>query len=55
VPDFKVDGKDIAIASKAFGTSPGMLRWSPIAEITGDYKIDGKDIARIAKDFGWRA
>jgi hypothetical protein len=55
VPDFKVDGKDIAVASKAFGTKPGQLRWSPIADITGDYKIDGKDIARLAKKFGWHA
>jgi ABC-type transport system substrate-binding protein len=55
VPDFKVDGRDIAVASKAFGTRPGDPRWSPIADITGDYKIDGKDLARIAKRFGWHA
>ena len=53
-PDVKVDGKDIAVASKAFGTKPGDPRWSSIADVNGDYKVDGKDIARLAKLFGWR-
>ncbi|MEM2111452.1 MAG: ABC transporter substrate-binding protein [Candidatus Bathyarchaeia archaeon] len=53
-PDLKVDGKDIAVASKAFGTRPGDARWSSVAEVTGDYKIDGKDLAKIGKMFGWR-
>ena len=55
VPDLKQDGKDIAAASRAFGTRPGQLRWSPIADIYHDYKIDGKDIAGLAKRFGWHA
>jgi hypothetical protein len=53
-PDIKVDGKDIAVASKAFGTRPGDPRWSSVADVTGDYRIDGKDLARIAKMFGWK-
>jgi ABC-type transport system substrate-binding protein len=55
VPDLRQDGKDIARIASAFGTRPGQLRWSPIADINGDYKIDGKDIARLAKKFGWHA
>ena len=51
-PDCKVDGKDVAYASSAFNTVPGMKRWSPIADITGDYKVDGKDVANIAKYYG---
>jgi ABC-type transport system substrate-binding protein len=51
-PDCKVDGKDIAYASSAFNTVPGMKKWSPVADITGDYKVDGKDIANIAKYYG---
>jgi hypothetical protein len=53
-PDIKVDGKDIALASKAFATFPGDARWSAVADISGDYKVDGKDIAGLAKNFGWR-
>ena len=53
VPDGKVDGKDLAVVAKAFGTKPGYERWSPIGDVTGDYKIDGKDFARIARYFGW--
>ncbi len=53
VSDFKVDIKDIAEASKAFGTCPGHSRWSLVGDINNDYKIDMKDIASIAKRFGW--
>jgi len=53
-PDIKVDGKDISIASKAFGTKPGDARWSSVADVSGDYRVDGKDISRLAKMFGWR-
>jgi ABC-type transport system substrate-binding protein len=52
-PDLKVDGKDIALAAKAFGTVPGDARWSAIADVNKDYKVDGKDIALIAKQFGY--
>lgn len=52
-PDFKVDVKDVAAASKAFGSYPGHSKWSAIADINNDYKIDVKDIAAIAKKFGW--
>jgi hypothetical protein len=54
-PDGKVDGKDIAIAAKAFGTVPGDPRWSTIADVNHDYKVDGKDLAQIAKQFGYYA
>ncbi|MEM2703266.1 MAG: ABC transporter substrate-binding protein [Candidatus Bathyarchaeia archaeon] len=52
-PDIKVDMKDVAGASKAFGTFPGHARWNTVADINGDYKIDMKDIAGISKKFGW--
>ena len=51
--DGKVDGKDLAIAAKAFGTKPGHERWRWIADVNGDNKVDGKDIAALAKRFGW--
>jgi ABC-type transport system substrate-binding protein len=53
--DFKVDIKDVAAASKAFGTYPGHKFWNPIADINGDYKVDIKDVAAISKKFGWHA
>ncbi len=55
--DRRVDMRDIAIAAKAFGTTPGDDRWDPRADITGQYgypdrKVDMRDIATVAKDFG---
>lgn len=50
--DNKVDGKDIAIAAKAFGTRPGEQYWDPRADINLDDRVDGKDIAIISKNFG---
>jgi hypothetical protein len=50
--DGKVNGKDISIAAKAFGTKPGDPRWNPDADVNGDGKVDGKDITMIARNFG---
>jgi len=50
--DLKVDGKDIAIVAKAFGSYPTDPRWNPKADINKDNKADGKDIALVAKNFG---
>jgi len=50
--DGKIDGKDIALASLAFGTVPGDARWNPDADINQDGKIDGKDIVLISLNFG---
>jgi len=52
-PDFKVDIKDVAAASKAFGSYPGHKYWNPVADITADYKVDIKDIGSITRRFGW--
>jgi hypothetical protein len=58
--DYKVDIKDVSLAARAFGTSPGWPMWNPIADITGpngvpDGKVDIRDISFIAKNFGWVA
>jgi len=50
--DGKVDGKDIALASLAFGTVPGDPRWNPNADINQNGKIDGIDIVLISLNFG---
>ncbi len=50
--DLKVDGKDVTLAAKAFGTSPGQAFWDPRADVNIDKKVDGRDISIIAKQFG---
>jgi len=52
--DKEVDGKDIALCAKAFGTRIGQAGYIPNADINDDGKIDGKDIAIAAKNFGKR-
>jgi len=53
-PDCKVDMKDVYAAAKGFGSYPGHIRWSVIADLNKDYKIDMKDIYAIARNFGWK-
>jgi hypothetical protein len=50
--DGKVDGKDIALIVKAFGSYPGHPRWNPNADINNDNKIDAKDVALTLKNYG---
>ena len=55
VPDGKVDGKDIAVAAKCFGSAPGAQPpeiWNPNCDVNDDGKVDGKDIAIVARHFG---
>jgi len=52
VPDGKVDGKDIAIVARLFGTRIGQPGYIPNADVNCDGKIDGKDIAIVARNFG---
>jgi len=50
--DGKVDGRDIVIAAKAFGTRPRDPRWNPDADVNQDGRVDGRDITLIARNFG---
>jgi hypothetical protein len=56
--DGVVDGKDITMISRAFGSYPGHPRWNPDADITGseylvpDGYVDAKDLALVSKNFG---
>jgi ABC-type transport system substrate-binding protein len=54
-PDLKVDIQDLARASGAFGSYPGLPNWNTVADITGDYKVDIQDLARVSSKFGWNA
>jgi ABC-type transport system substrate-binding protein len=53
-PDIQVDTQDVERAAHAFGSYPGMSKWSTVADITHDYMIDIKDTLRIGDKFGWR-
>lgn len=50
--DGRVDGNDVAMVAKAFGSYPGHPRWDPIADLNVDNKVDSLDIAIVAKNFG---
>ncbi|MGD0027441.1 MAG: rhodanese-like domain-containing protein [Candidatus Bathyarchaeia archaeon] len=55
IPDGKVDGKDISVAAKCFGSYPGCatpLIWNVNCDINEDGKIDGRDISTVARHFG---
>lgn len=47
--DKKVEGKDIAVIAKYFGSIEG---FPPNADIDSDGKVDGRDIAIAAQNFG---
>jgi len=52
--DGKVDGRDIAIVAKAFGSFAGPPphdRWNATADVTLDDRVDGRDIIRVASHF----
>ena len=50
--DRKVDIKDVAVASKSFGTTPQSPNYRSIADINQDGKVDIKDVSYISKNFG---
>jgi lysophospholipase L1-like esterase len=48
----RVDGVDMIVLARAFGSSTGDLRfWRP-ADINGDGSVDGDDLAILAANFG---
>ncbi|MCK4482376.1 PKD domain-containing protein, partial [Candidatus Bathyarchaeota archaeon] len=50
--DGKVDIKDIAIVSQAYGSYPGDPNWNPDADVNNDGKVDIKDIAIVSSHYG---
>jgi parallel beta-helix repeat protein len=51
--DGVVDIKDVALVSRAYGSSPGSLRWNSLCDIDGNNAIDIRDVAYVSKSFGW--
>ncbi|MEM2781045.1 MAG: dockerin type I domain-containing protein [Candidatus Bathyarchaeia archaeon] len=50
--DGKVDMKDVAMVSKAFGSYPGQPEWDIECDVNYDGKVDMKDVAMVSKKFG---
>ena len=50
--DGVVNLKDIALAARAFGSTPSSSNWNPNADINGDGTINMRDIALVARQFG---
>jgi hypothetical protein len=52
--DRRDDVKDVALAARSFGSTPGSPNWNSIADIDKSHKIDAKDISVIARNYGKR-
>jgi hypothetical protein len=55
VPDGVVDGSDLSIVAKCFGSWPGALPpmiWNANCDVNDDGVVDGSDLAIVAKHFG---
>ncbi|MCJ7423036.1 hypothetical protein MUP01_02045 [Candidatus Bathyarchaeota archaeon] len=50
--DRKVDVRDVAIVAKAFGTTPDLPRWNPLADVDNNQKVDVRDVSFVAKNYG---
>lgn len=50
--DRKVDMRDVALASKSFGSTPTSPNYRPVADLNQDDRVDMKDISIISKNFG---
>jgi hypothetical protein len=50
--DGKVDVRDVAIVSLAFGSYPEHPRWDPRADINKDMNVDIRDVALVCRAFG---
>jgi hypothetical protein len=55
VPDGVVDGSDLSIVAKCYGSWPGAqppMIWNVNCDVNNDGVVDGSDLAIIAKHFG---
>ena len=54
-PDSTVDGSDIILVARCFGSYPGApppLTWFANCDITNDNAVDGSDLIIVARHFG---
>ena len=50
--DGVIDGEDIFIVARAFGSAPGHPDWDPRADVNKDGVVDGDDLFPVARHFG---
>ena len=50
--DGTVDGVDIAVVCRAYGSEPGDENWNPDADLNNDNIVDGIDVAIVCRAFG---
>ena len=50
--DCRVDGLDLSLLGRSFGSQEGDTEFSRLADTNGDSQIDGEDLARMARNFG---
>lgn len=48
----RIDGHDLYVLKRAFGSIPGDLNWNPLTDLDGDLDIDGDDLVILASGFG---
>ncbi|MCJ7424898.1 dockerin type I domain-containing protein [Candidatus Bathyarchaeota archaeon] len=51
--DGKIDVRDVAMLSSAFGSYAGHPRWNIECDVNQDGRIDVADVARTSRNFGW--
>lgn len=50
--DGQVDTMDLALVTRAFGSTPGFQNWNPQADVNLDIKVDMRDVSIVARHFG---
>ena len=50
--DCSVDGFDLALMGRSFGSARGEEAYSRLADTNNDSKIDGDDLAKLSRNFG---
>ncbi len=53
--DGVVDGNDMSLFMKSFGTFAGDSNFNPVADLTGSGRVDGEDLSILAAHFGQTA
>jgi len=52
--DCIVDISDLVIVAGAFGSTPGLNRWNPVADIDHDGTVDLGDLVAVIAQLGQR-
>jgi PKD repeat protein len=50
--DGVIDGGDLIIVARAYGSTPGYPGWNPVADINHDGVVDGSDLILVARHYG---